>query len=143
MNRIEATIGGALVAIMAGCTSAPVPVARDVPPTVSPRPMPRPVAAPQWQGCIEWPNDCDEGRAKSPNEIIREIVGRIPNGPSRSVVSNPYVPAPDVDVDAGDGDEVGEGPNPVKGNASANNGKGNYAWTGHADNGKGNGRDRK
>jgi len=63
------------------------------------------------------------------------------SGATDSVASAPAPVEEDEDNGAENGDNGNGKP---KGNASANNGKGgNYAWTGHADNGQGNGRGRR
>jgi len=67
------------------------------------------------------------------------------SGATDSVASAPASVEEDDDNGNGNGDNGNGAENGgPKGNASANNGKGgNYAWTGHADNGQGNGRGRR
>jgi len=67
-----------------------------------------------------------------------------PSGPS-DAVAGPVAPAEPTEPENGNGENgYAEGNGGTKGNASANNGKGgNYAWTGHVDNGQGNGRGRR
>ena len=66
-------------------------------------------------------------------------------GATDSVASaEPAAPEDPENGDNGNGNGASNGSGGPNGNASANNGRGgNYAWTGHADNGQGNGRGRR
>lgn len=124
MNRIEACIFAVGVSILAGCVPSNVPMEN--------------LACPKGrinEGCSN-----DRPGARNVPDVARSSA--VPAGPS--VQRDSDGPRSGVDGPADIGGPVSDSPSPsVKGNASANNGKGgNYEKTGHADNGKGNGKGR-